>query len=541
MKKENRELDDYVHLRHVAQNGENYFLTILDDAGLQTINLSTFGKNKISFGSSFNNDIAISSNFVDDHQGYLEITEYGVLISNDSLQVPMIGNGNQIIDDVYLSEGSFVKIIDKASQKGIVMIMSINKNLDEWESYNLTPGNTTIGSSGTCNIVLSPAGIAKHHATIHRILNKTTISDEGSLNGIYINGQMISSSQQATLNNLDVIFIGNTKLILYENKLLYQIFGKGIQLDAIDIVKKVKVKFKSREISSHVSMSIKPSEFVAFVGGSGAGKSTFMKCISGVTPPTSGTVLLNGENLYDNYENLKYNIGYVPQDDIVFSNLTLHDTLQYAAKLRMPDNTSAKERNARIKEVLDIVNLTGFENSYIRQLSGGQRKRASIAVELLANPNLFFLDEPTSGLDPGTERSIMKTLREMSQMGKTIILVTHNTLNLHLCDKVAFFGDSGHLCFYGSPQEALNFFGVNDFVDIYTLISEDRDYWQNKFESTREQIETKNIPEGKSNNIENKKKSFIKQLYFLSKYKLKSSVKISKHISIMCFLSSESK
>ena len=224
MKKENRELDDYVHLRHVAQNGENYFLTILDDAGLQTINLSTFGKNKISFGSSFNNDIAISSNSVDDHQGYLEITEYGVLISNDSLQVPMIGNGNQIIDDVYLSEGSFVKIIDKASQKGIVMIMSINKNLDEWESYNLTPGNTTIGSSGTCNIVLSPAGIAKHHATIHRILNKTTISDEGSLNGIYINGQMISSSQQATLNNLDVIFIGNTKLILYENKLLYQIF-----------------------------------------------------------------------------------------------------------------------------------------------------------------------------------------------------------------------------------------------------------------------------------------------------------------------------
>ena len=106
---------------------------------------------------------------------------------------------------------------------------------------------------------------------------------------------MVPPSQQATLNNLDVIFIGNTKLILYENKLLYQIFEKGIQLDAIDIVKKVKIKFKTREISSHVSMSIKPSEFVALVGGSGAGKSTFMKCISGVTPPTSGTVLLNGE------------------------------------------------------------------------------------------------------------------------------------------------------------------------------------------------------------------------------------------------------
>ena len=517
MKKENRELDDFVHQRHVAQNGENYFLTILDDTGLQTINLSTFEKNKLTFGSGFNNDIVLSSNSVDDYQGCLELNKYGVLVTNDSLQVPLLGNGNQIVDDVYLSEGSFIKILNKDTNEGIIMVMSINKNLDEWESYTLPSGNISIGSSGSCDIVLTPSGIAKHHATIHHSQSKTSISDEGSLNGVYVNGQNITQSQTVQLNNLDIIFIGNTKLILSGNTLFYQIFEKGIQLDAIDIVKKVKIKFKTREISSHVNMSIKPSEFVAFVGGSGAGKSTFMKCISGVDRPTSGTVLMNGEDLYENYENLKYNIGYVPQDDIVFSNLTLHDTLQYAAKLRMPDNTSIKERNERIKEVLDIVSLTDFENSYIRQLSGGQRKRASIAVELLADPNLFFLDEPTSGLDPGTERSIMKTLRKMSQMGKTIILVTHNTLNLHLCDKVAFFGDRGHLCFYGTPQEALDFFEVNDFVDIYTLINENLDYWYHKFEDLREEIVPKTIPSGKSNNIENKKKSFIKQLIILIK------------------------
>ena len=515
MKKGNRELDDFVHQRHVAQNGENYFLTILDDTGLQTINLSTFKKNKLTFGSGFNNDIVLSSNSVDDYQGCIELNEYGVLVSNDSLQVPLLGNGHQIVDDIYLSEGSFIKILNKDTNEGIIMVMSINKNLDEWKSYALPSGNISIGSSGSCDIVLTPSGIAKHHATIHHSQNKTSISDEGSLNGIYVNGQNITQSRTVPLNNLDIIFIGNTKLILAGNILFYQIFEKGIQLDAIDIVKKVKIKFKTREISSHVNMSIQPSEFVAFVGGSGAGKSTFMKCISGVDRPTSGTVLINGEDLYENYENLKYNIGYVPQDDIVFSNLTLHDTLQYAAKLRMPDNTSIKERNERITEVLDIVSLTDFENSYIRQLSGGQRKRASIAVELLADPNLFFLDEPTSGLDPGTERSIMKTLRKMSQMGKTIILVTHNTLNLHLCDKVAFFGDRGHLCFYGSPQEALDFFEVNDFVDIYTLINENLDYWYHKFEDIREEIVPKTIPSGKSNNIENKKKSFIKQLIIL--------------------------
>lgn len=283
---------------------------------------------------------------------------------------------------------------------------------------------------------------------------------------------------------------------------------------ALDIVKKVRVKFKTQEIASHTSMTIKPSEFVAFVGGSGAGKSTFMKCISGVDRPTSGKVLINGENLYDNYDELKYNIGYVPQEDIVYSNLTLHDTLQYAAKLRMPDNTTRKERNIRIKEVLEIVQLTELENSYIRQLSGGQRKRASIAVELIADPNLFFLDEPTSGLDPGTERSIMLTLRKMAEMGKTVILVTHNTLNLHLCDKVAFFGKGGKLCFFGRPKDALEFFGVDDFVDIYTLLNEDVELWYNKFKSIEENIKVEEDIEEKAK-IKKKKKSFFRQLMIL--------------------------
>lgn len=517
MEKENRELDDFVHNRHSAKQGESYFLTILDDDGLKSINLSTFGKTKITFGTLEDNDIIISSNEVDYNQGYLEINEYGVLAVNISSHIPMLGNNNKPFDNLYLSEGSFIKINDNTSDssQGVLMIMSINQNLDEWKPYALSLGNTSIGSSGSCDIILSPSGVAKHHATIHHSISKTSIFDEYSLNGIYVNGVKIPVSTEFQLKNLDFILIGNTKMILYNDKLYYQIFERGIRLDAIDIVKRVRIKFKTVEISSHVNMSIKPSEFVAFVGGSGAGKSTFMKCISGIDRPSSGTVLLNGEDLYENYENLKYNIGYVPQDDIVFSNLTLHDMLQYAAKLRMPDNTSHKERNQRIKEVLDIVNLSDFEDSFIRQLSGGQRKRASIAVELLADPNLFFLDEPTSGLDPGTERSIMQTLRRMSQMGKTIILVTHNTLNLHLCDKVAFFGNGGQLCFYGSPQDALNFFEVNDFVDIYTLISENQEYWYEKFQNTQKPIEKKIVTKEKSNNIINKKKSFFKQLFIL--------------------------
>lgn len=523
MKKNNDETNDFAYLKRKTHSNESYFLTIFDDNGMRTINIQDLHKNLITFGQNPNDDIILYSDNVDYDQGYFELTEYGLLAVNTSKNFSIVGNNNKPFNDMYLSEGGFIKIINPYSSniQGVIIVMSIGKTLDEWKQFSLQIGGTTIGSGGYSDIILPPAGVSKHHATIHASRNKISIHDECSTNGVYVNGVKIPPSLEVELNNLDIILIGNSKLILYNGKIIYQIYQRGVRLDAIDIVKKVRIKFKIREISSHVNMSIKPSEFVAFVGGSGAGKSTFMKCISGVDKPTSGTVLMNGENLYDNYENLKYNIGYVPQDDIVFSNLTLHDMLVYAAKLRMPDNTTKSERNSRIKEVLRIVSLSDFENSYIRQLSGGQRKRASIAVELIADPSLFFLDEPTSGLDPGTERSIMQTLQDMSKMGKTIILVTHNTLNLHLCDKVAFFGEGGHLCFYGKPQEALEFFGVDDFVDIYTLLNENMDEWYQKFQSKYETPKLSDVAIEQSNKIINKKKSFIKQLINLIKRYLK--------------------
>ena len=517
--KQNREFNEFENFKRKAKPNENYFITIICDNGVTVINLAEKNKNLFTFGKGSDNDIVINSDSLDYQQGYLEITEFGVLVTNTSAHIPMFGNNKKSFDDLYLSEGSFVKIMspDLDDSNAVIIIMSISKTLDEWQTKSLNSGKTTIGSSGTSDIVLPPNGVAKTHASINKLGHNITIRDYSSLNGTYVNGMKLLPNRDISLNNFDVILIGNTKIILYNDKLIYQIYQKGIKLEAIDIVKRVKIKFKVKEISSHVNMTVNPSEFVAFVGGSGAGKTTFMKCISGVDEPSSGVVLLNGENLYENYAELKHNIGYVPQEDIVYSNLTLYDMLKYTTKLRMPDNSTRFEREERIDDVLNTVQLTDFKNSYIRQLSGGQRKRASIAVELIADPSLFFLDEPTSGLDPDTERSLMKTLREMSKMGKTIILVTHNTLNLHLCDKVAFFGKGGHLCFYGSPQEALDFFEVDDFVDIYTLLNEDMEKWNNKFKAINEPKNiTTNIIEKKINNKPtNQKKSFVKQLLTL--------------------------
>lgn len=523
MKKENEEYKDFERFKQKATEDNNYYISIFYNGNIETINISEYRKKFFTFGSDEENDIVVNSENIDLEQGYFEITEYGVLAVNTSKKFSMLGNNNKSFDDVYLSEGTFIKIVnaEEDNSESVLFLLSIGDTFDEWKSYQIPVGNTVLGGSGGCDIVLPPKGVTPRHAMISKIGTKVSVKDIGSLNGTFVNGRQILPSQIHQLKNLDVILIGNSKIIYYNNRVFYQIYKAGMQLDAIDIVKRVTIKFKPKVISSDVTMEVKPAEFVAFVGGSGAGKSTFMKCISGVEEPTSGKVLLNGEDLYENYETLKYNIGYVPQEDIVYSNLTLHDMLKYTAKLRMPDNATKKDRQKRIKEVLEIVQLSEFENSYIRQLSGGQRKRASIAVELIADPTLFFLDEPTSGLDPDTERSVMKTLQKMSKMGKTIILVTHNTLNLHLCDKVAFFGAGGYLCFYGKPQEALEFFGVEDFVDIYTLLRENTEKWYKKFDATYQKKTLDSMEKTTRNKVPHKRKSFIKQLIILIKRYIK--------------------
>ncbi|MBR6812146.1 MAG: ABC transporter ATP-binding protein/permease, partial [Oscillospiraceae bacterium] len=186
-----------------------------------------------------------------------------------------------------------------------------------------------------------------------------------------------------------------------------------------------------------------------------------------------------------NFDSLKKIVGYVPQSDIVYDNLSLYDMLSYTAKLRLPEDTSAEEREAAIMRAIDLVELRDEKNSFIKRLSGGQRKRASIAVELLSDPNLLFLDEPASGLDPGTERSLMHSLRKMANNGKTIILVTHSTLQLRMCDKIVFMGKGGRLCFYGSYNEALAFFGVIDIVDVYNMITEQPKLWQARYNQSK--------------------------------------------------------
>ncbi len=493
-----------------------YIITVIEDSNIRTINLTSLNKQKISFGRGEDNDIVLLSPLVSVNHGYFELSNNKISVVDNQSTNGIFVNNNKIAASP-LKDGDSIKIDDPVDplNRGVIFILSTNDKVTSWQQIDLEKKQViTIGRDSSSDIVINHISVSLKHATITEKNHKFIIKDNNSTNGIMINGELLTG--EISLKERDVILIANAKLIFYKNNILYQTYDSGVSLKAADITKTVKVKGKKKDISQHVSLSIKPGQFVAFVGGSGAGKSTFMNCISGVSRPTSGKVYVNGNDLFKNYAVLKNIIGYVPQQDIVFTDLTLKDMLKYAAELRMPDDATEEEKKNRIKSVLETVELTGKEDVMIKNLSGGQRKRASIAVELIADPKLFFLDEPTSGLDPGTERSIMKTLRKMADSGKTIILVTHTTLNLHLCDKIAFFGTEGRLCFSGAPNEALSFFNVTDFVDIYTLLNEDTKTWYDKFNNSEYKDHITKEDSGKTTKEKNKK-SFAKQFLTLSK------------------------
>jgi len=504
----------------VIQTSTPVQLTIFDtNIEPIVIDLSTFGKSVISFGRSKDNDIQLNSNYVSRKHGQFRFVGSNWIIDDLGSRNGLLYNGVNIKTHL-LEDGDFIRIDDgiETTTDGLLMVFSSNSDNTEWKTIEI--GNKTeisIGRDSESDIVLDHVSVSKKHAIIQIIDEKCRLVDNNSTNGIIVNGQRIS--HQYKLQEKDVILITNSKLIFGNGKISYCCYKSGISVDATNITKMVDKGRKT--ICDNVSLNINPCEFVAIVGGSGAGKSTVMNCISGYTMPTEGSISVNGVDLYDNFDALKNIIGYVPQQDIVFDDLTVADMLSYAAKLRLPKDLSNEEYNWVIAHAIDTVELTPHKDKFIRNLSGGQKKRASIAVELLSDPNLFFLDEPASGLDPGTERNLMKTLKSMAMSGKTVVFVTHSTLNLQLCDKIAFMGTGGQLCFYGDYNEALKFFDIEDIVDVYNLITDDPMKYKDKFISKNKSSGKTSYRDSQPMQKQNKRHNLFRQVSVLSQRHLK--------------------
>jgi ABC transport system ATP-binding/permease protein len=332
-------------------------------------------------------------------------------------------------------------------------------------------GTQFIGRGKEADISLPAPVVSRRHASLQPGTPEWSLTDLGSKNGTFLNGRRITRPEQ--LKPGDVIQVGPFRLV-YEGQGKVNRFAasRGLRLDGKGLSWIVGKGAKRKTILDDVNISCYPQEFIALVGGSGAGKSTLMKALSGLLP-MKGQVLVEGDNLYTHYDAYRTMIGYVPQDDILHPDLTVQEALEYSARLRLPPDSAEEEIQSRIERALEQVELIAQRKQIISSLSGGQRKRASIAVELLADPPLFFLDEPTSGLDPGLEKKVMLILRKLAESGKTIILVTHATANITECHQVAFMSQ-GHLVYYGPPRQACDFFNVgkDDFAEIYSQISD---------------------------------------------------------------------
>lgn len=332
------------------------------------------------------------------------------------------------------------------------------------------------------DVVLDHPVVSRFHAALELQQGAWIVRDLDSSNGTFINERAV---QQGVLQVGDRLHIGPYDFLLTPKDRLVQRFEVGkLSLDACGLTYQVGA---SLTLLQDISLSFLPEEFVAIVGVSGAGKSTLLNALSGFRPATKGEVFVNGHSLYQNYDVYRTELGYVPQDDIIHLDLTVQQGLDFAARLRLPPDVSAPERHRRVQQVLADLELLEQTDTLVKNLSGGQRKRVSIGVELLTKPSLFFLDEATSGLDPGTELQMMRLLRRMASQGRTVVLVTHTTKNLMMSDVVVFLAKGGRIAYLGPPKDALSYFGVEEFDEIYIKVEEEQtpEAWAAQYQQSR--------------------------------------------------------
>lgn len=341
-----------------------------------------------------------------------------------------------------------------------------------------------IGRALENELVVSDLQVSRHHAEFVATPDgRFEIRDLGSHNGTFVNGQPIAKSSTVLIGPNDIVGVGHSTFRLVGDRLEEFVDTGEISFSARHLTVTVD---GGKQILRDVSFGVPEKSLIGVIGPSGSGKSTLLKALTGYRPANQGDVLYDNRSLYKQFAELRQRIGLVPQDDILHKELTVRKALTYAAKLRFPADTTAAERAARIDEVLRELKLDIHKEKKVTSLSGGQRKRVSVALELLTKPSLIFLDEPTSGLDPGMDRDVMQLLRGLADDGRTVLVVTHSVAELALCDKLLVMAPGGSVAYFGPPEEALNFFGYSTWADVFSAFENYRDYdWAGRWKGSQ--------------------------------------------------------
>jgi ABC-type multidrug transport system ATPase subunit len=322
-----------------------------------------------------------------------------------------------------------------------------------------------IGRSNSNDWFIDDLNVSRSHAEVVQSRDGSyEIIDLKSSNGTYLNDNRI---RREKLIYGDIISIGGYKRKFTSDGLEVLEGIEGISVTA----KNVTFEIASKRLLDDVSFTLGPRTLTAIIGPSGAGKSTLLGVLTGRTKPTAGEIQLSGNNLHDNFQVLSRQIGSVPQADILHTRLTVRQALNYGAQLRLPNDTEKSERSSRVESVMEKLELTERADLRIDRLSGGQRKRASIGLELLTSPKLLVLDEPTSGLDPGLDAHVMETLRNLADDGQTVVLVTHSVDNLNFCDNVILLASGGKVAYAGPASTVFSKLGKKSWAEVFKFLA----------------------------------------------------------------------
>jgi ABC transport system ATP-binding/permease protein len=349
--------------------------------------------------------------------------------------------------------------------------------------HGLTVGRQAIPGQ----VVLDHPNVSRRHAAFEIVDGTVVLRDLGGTNGTYVNGERLRGARRLVQG--DRIDIGPFQLTFDGSALTkvgrignVELLVQGVSYD----VRRRSARALPRRILNGANLRILPSEFVAIIGANGSGKSTLMNIMAGRVLPSEGAVLLNDRDLHANFQAVKQDIAFVPQQDVLHEQLTLRQALDFTAQLRLPPDTTVAQRHAAVNDAARSVDLLDLLDQRIGTLSGGQKKCASLASEILNRPSLLLLDEVTSGLDESTDWQIMRLLRRLADDGVTIIVVTHTLANVtEFCDKVICMGRGGQPTFVGAPSEVLEFFSVHRLGEVFDRTDElGAKCWRVKFEAT---------------------------------------------------------
>lgn len=422
-------------------------------------------RNSVSIGRDPSCDIVVdaSKTMVSRKHAIIQKQAEGSFVLTDTSSNGTYVNGKLVTGSAVITGTDSIKI----GEDTFTLVGSHQTGLKKYSLSDKLQGRDriVIGRDPSSDVVLDDPRVSRRHAEIFRKGNELWVKDLASTNGTFLNGNLLKNEERFT--DKDTLIIS-----LYSFKLNEEVRDLNLEV-AIRVDRLEKTFSNGYKGLKEITLSIPYKAFVAIMGPSGCGKTTFMNALNGHNPATGGKVYIHGLELSENYNLLKRKMGYVPQQDIVHSDLTVEQSLFYAAKLRMPDSTPDEEIRSRIDEVLASLKINDqkIRGTKVGDLSGGQRKRVSIAVELLTRPTILFLDEPTSPLDPETIEEFLICIRDLAEQGTTVIMVTHKPEDLNFVDRVVFLGQEGYHAFYGDKKELVPYFHANSIINVYALLS----------------------------------------------------------------------